>query len=185
MGVVETLVPRILRIQIDHWKPDPFDYTPSRQQIESQALDRFQAYDESTIQQATTRFADRYLKIRPLKVGAFLNETAIKTASQHNFDVHFDPSVQDDVCARLFERFERVTSKTVVSRSGLIDAVGVEPERIDQNVYVLWSRGVLDLSVRPSRDVSYGRVHLTEYGRKRYYQRTQGNSPSSDELDIS
>lgn len=184
MGVVEPLVPQILRLQIDHWKPDPFDYTPTIQQIESQAIDRFQAHDESTIRQAVMRFADRYLKIRPLKAGAFLNETAIKTASQHDYDVHFDPAVQDDVCVRLFERYEGDSSNTVMSRSGLIDAVGVEPERIDQNVYVLWSRGVVDLSVRPVGNVSYGRVHLTEYGRKRYYRRTHRNSRSSEEPDI-
>lgn len=177
MGVVEQLVSRILRLQINRWKPAPFDYIPSRESIGSQVADRFQEYDADTIHQATARFAERYLKVRPLKNGAFLNETAIKTASHRDLGVYFDQDIHTDICELLYELFEDESPQIHASRSTLIDRLNVAPERIDQNLYVLWSRGEVELSITPTGPEAYERVYLTKYGRKRHIQRESSGSP--------
>ncbi len=168
MGVSDSLLSKILSFQIDQWRPKPFDYTPTKSQIESQVSHQYPDYKHKTIQEATARFAKQYLKIRPLKQGAFLNESAIIAADEQGLAVDIERQIQQKLIQIMFAHFEQQMTKDSVSREVITGTINAEPNHIDQNLYLLWTRGEVEVHPADSSQNQYQSALLTEFGRKRY-----------------
>lgn len=166
----DSLLPDILHLQIAQWKRHPFKHKPTISKIESQIRREFPEYEKQAVEQATLEFAKRYLKERPLKDSALLNEAAIKTAARRDLGIVYDTLLQERIRTGLFQQYETVQATDSLSRSNLIDTVAAAANPIDQNLYVLWTRGEVDVALVDSSS-GYEHVQLTEFGRKRHASR--------------
>jgi DNA-binding MarR family transcriptional regulator len=173
-----------IRREVLKWLYNGFEENPSAKWNGTALPDDLDQFDETDIEYVVSRMDGELVDTEATTSSPMhtidLRPQGIEELHQEGFDTLLDDDVRYEILAVLYQASRDEPRKPFVSREDLMDEVGVDEKKVDQNIWYLKEKRLVERQGGLGGGL-FSRVKITEYGSEKYeaYQEDGIEIPSS------
>lgn len=159
----------LIRTAYRTFTDNPFSFSVHRQapHLVEDVAESVDGVDEETVQRVWQFSIDDGFFERPPGGNSLqMTPKGVRRAGELGEEILLDEAIRDEIMDVLLAAYRENPSHPLVGRGELIEAVGVDEEEVDHNVWLLEEKGFVETQTSIGVSAGYREVEITRLGRE-------------------